>query len=138
MVDKRATTAGTCISLEGITPPTITTPTGHGDLQIENATGGTVLDQTMYAYISHGPDGYGAFPAQGSTVGGRINSGSTDTDEMTNAGVGAGFVYNTTNWTNVRVQKDATTTFDDIVWYRPDIKNTCCLGADLHPDRLPH
>ena len=83
----------------------------------------------MYAYISHGPDGYGAFPAQGSTVGGRINSGSTDTDEMTNAGVGAGFIYNTTNWTNVRVQKDATTTFDDIVWYRPDIKNTCCLGA---------
>jgi len=138
VVDKRATARGTCISLEGITP-TNSTPTGKGDVNIESATtGGTVLDQTMYAYISHGPDGYGAFPAQGSTVAGRIFTGSADADEMTDAGVDAACMNGQSNFGNCSVtsdftanlvQKTPTTTFDDLVWYRPDIKNTCCLGA---------
>ncbi|HEX4000988.1 MAG TPA: FG-GAP-like repeat-containing protein [Pirellulales bacterium] len=113
-------------------------------ITIENISGGTIIDQTMYAYISHGASGYGAWPAQGSTVANRINSGSTDVDMQVNAGVDAlgvssTFTYNTTNFTNVKIQKDRVnstlpaggtdTGFDDLLWYRPDTKNTCCLGA---------
>ncbi len=107
--------------------------------------GATIIDYTMYAYISHGASGYGAWPAQGaSTPAGRINSGSTDVDMQVNAGVdhpglGGTFAYNTTYFTNAIIQKDRVasnlpsggtdTGFDDFVWYRPDTKNTCCLGT---------
>lgn len=106
-------------------------------LMIKDSTNGNILDHTMYAYISHGPSGYGAFPPQGSSVAKRINSGSTDADMQTNAGVNSNFIYNTAQFTNVRVKKDRVlpnttpgdTGFDDLLWYRDDIKNTCCLGA---------
>jgi len=140
VVDKRATGASSCTSLEGISLTSLT-PKGMGGIQIENANnGGAIIDNVMYAYISHGPTGYGAFPAQGSTVANRINSGSTDGDMQVNAGVDAhfsgasAFTYSTTNFTNVKVKKDRVapvagdTGFDDLVWYRPDIKNICCLG----------
>ena len=101
----------------------------------------------MVAYISHGASGYGAYPAQGAAdPAHRINSGSTDADMQTNAGVDAhspsgdsAFTYNTSNFTNVFVQKakvaptTGDTGFDDLVWYRPDIKNTCCLGPICIP-----
>ena len=93
VVDTRATQNITCVDLE---TPNLQYPySGLGGIAIENTTGGTVLDNVMAAYISHGPDGHGAFPAQGSTVAGRINTGSTDTDELTNAGVNSSFTYNT-------------------------------------------
>ena len=98
-------------------------------ITIENTTGGTVIDTTMYAYISHGPDGHGAFPAQGSTVAKRINSGSTDADELTNAGVNSAFVYSTSNFTNVKIRKEPTATFGDIVYYSDQHKNDCCIGT---------
>src|SRR4029077_15897276 len=94
----------------------------------------------------HGASGYGATPAQGAaTPAGRINSGSTDGDMQNNAGVDAhfpgpsGFTYNTTNFTNPVVQKprvaptSTDTGFDDLTYYREDIKNTCCLGAICIP-----
>ena len=69
----------------GPTPSTsATTPA----ILIENTTGGTVLDQTMVAYISHGASGYGAFPGQGGSN--RINSGSTDADMQNNANTSYG------------------------------------------------
>lgn len=139
VVDTRATQRSTCIGLEGVSLTT-PTPTGTGGLKIENTNGGTVLDNVMYAYISHGPSGYGAFPAQGAaTPAKRINTGSTDTDEQVNAGVGSTFNYSTSNFTNVKVKKprvapaSGDTGFDDLVWYRPDIKNTCCLGPICIP-----
>jgi len=121
IVDTRATGGTTCQALYSIinSAPSVT-----GDIVIENTTGGTVLDNTMYAYVSHGPDGFGAYPEQGIST--RLNNGSTDADQMTNANVTTGFA---SAFTNVKVQKGRTSTFDDIVWYRPDIKNTCCLGA---------
>jgi|GEM_PF-1560577 len=124
VVDKRATKLSTCLTLQNYP-----TNNGTGGVAVESSTGGTVLDNTMVAYISHGPDGHGAFPAQGSTAAGRINTGSTDTDQLTNAGVDSSFTYNTNNFTNVKVKKDKTSTFDDLVYYRSDIKNTCCLGS---------
>ncbi len=142
VVDKRATLTSSCLSLENVSL-TSGLPTGTGGLKIESSTGGTVIDNTMYAYISHGASGYGAYPAQGApTPAGRICC-STDADMQTNAGVDAvgaasTFTYNTTNFTNVKVQKDRFASnipsggtdsgFDDLVWYRPDLKNTCCLG----------
>ena len=128
VVDKRATTRGACTTLMNIP-----TDNGTGAVTIENTTGGTVLDNTMYAYISHGVSGYGAFPEQGSTT--RINSGSTDTDMLTNSSTG----YGANNFTSKFVQKarvtptSGDTGFDELVWYRPDIKNTCCLGAVCIP-----
>jgi len=112
-------------------------------ITIENTNGSTVIDHTMYAYISHGASGYGAWPAQGSattlptaeSIALRINSGSTDPDMQVNAGVNADF---SGNFTNVKVKRDrvtsnlpsgGTTGFDDFVWYRQDMRNTCCLGA---------
>lgn len=66
----------------------------------------------VLAIISHGKNGHGAFLANGSSVANRVNSGSTDTQELTNANVDSNFnlsvgssVFSTT----------ATTTFDDIV-----------------------
>ena len=95
---------------------------------IESSTGGTVLDHSLYAYISHGPDGHGAFPAQGSTVANRINTGSTDADKLTNAGVNSSFAYSTATFTNIKVRKEPTTTFNDSVYYADSLKNTCCMG----------
>jgi len=131
-VDIRATSNTAC--------PTITT----GGINIKNTAGagGSVLAKTMYAYISFGKSGYGAYPASGSAAGpaNRINSGSTDGDMQTNAGVDAhfpgasAFTYSTTNWTNTLVQKAAVaptasdTGFDDMVWYRNDDKNICSIG----------
>jgi streptogramin lyase len=129
VVDKRATAGGSganaCSALMGYPAND-----GKGGIKIESSNGVIPeLDDVMYAYISHGPDGFGAFPMQGSTVAKRINSGSTDADQQVNAGVNSSFTYNTANWTNVKVKKSWTPTFDDMVWYRPDLKNTCCLGA---------
>ena len=140
VVDRRATSLSACRALEGISL-TNPLPTGKGGLQIEDSTGGTVLDNVMYAYISHGKSGYGAYPAQGAaTPAGRINSGSLDADMQLNAGVDVGdnpgastFTYNTTNFTNTKVRKDRSTTFDDLAYYRDDIKNTCCLGPICVP-----
>lgn len=151
VVDTRATKNSICSTLEGVSL-TSTTPTGHGGLQIEDGAH-SVFDTIMYAYISHGAAGYGAWPGQGSgaalssaqSVASRINSGSTDGDMQINAGVDAhtpgasAFTYNTTNFTNTKVMKERVyptstdTGFDDLVWYRPDLKNTCCLGTKCIP-----
>lgn len=131
VVDKRATQRSSCIALEGIASGR-PQPPGVGGLQIENTRNGTLLDQVMYAYITHGPQGFGAYPEQGAlTPAQRMNNGSTDQDEETNAEVGTdgSFTYSPANMTNTLVQKDRTPTFDDIVWYRSDLKNTCCIGA---------
>src|SRR5262245_6821674 len=115
IIDKQATLNSSCLTLS----PSIT---------IKDGTSGTTVDTTMYAFISHGKDGHGAFPAQGSTAAARLNTGSTDQDKNTNAGVSNDGSF-TANWTNVRVQKSSTSTFGDMVWYRPDLKGKCCIGS---------
>lgn len=123
LVDKRATTNESCYRLH----TTGTLP----DLYIRYKDNtDTVYDteRTLYAYISKGPDAHGAWPPQGSTVANRLNRGSTDTDTLNNAGVDASFVYNTTNFTNIKVKKDRTATFDDLVYYHKETKDTCCIG----------
>jgi hypothetical protein len=56
VVDIRATTIETCFALK----------TGSIQVRTKDPTGATVFtDNVMYTYLSHGPGGYGAWPAQG-------------------------------------------------------------------------
>ncbi len=131
VVDRRATSIGACYNLM----KSISLGTSTSAIQIETTTGGTVLDTPTAAYISHGPDGHGAFPAAGSLVTGRINSGSTNQDQNTNAGSSndGNMTYSTSYFTGVKVQKPKTTGFDDLVYYRQDLKSICCLGSSCAP-----
>ena len=119
VVDKRATLQTSCLDLMQ------SQSSVKGSIEIRDASGG-VLDYVMHALIVHGADGHGAFPAQGSSVANRINSGSTDPDTLDNASVDAAFAV---NFANVFVRKEKTATFDDIVYYTESVKNTCCVGA---------
>lgn len=129
VVDVRATSNSTCVALQNYP-----TNNGLGGIKLEDTNGGTVLANVMYAYISHGPSGYGAFPAQGSTVAGRINTRSSNTDMQVNAGVNSSFAYSAANFTRVKIQNSKVpplggdTGFDDTTWVRHDIQNICCLG----------
>jgi hypothetical protein len=153
VVDKRATTTASCDALEGIGAST--TPTGKGGLYIKDAANNTI-DQVMYAYIQHGPSGYGAWPPEGSaatltaaqSAARRVNSGSTDQFMQADAWVdvaatppGAStFTTTPTNYLykNSMILPSTTsghldTGFNDLVWYRDDLKNTCCLGKKCIP-----
>ncbi|MFO0807541.1 MAG: VCBS repeat-containing protein [Gemmataceae bacterium] len=121
VVDKRATSDTQCAA------------TTSGSITVKATSGGSTLANTMVLYISHGKDGFGAFPAAGSSVANRLNVGSSDTDQRENASVDINFVASfDVNF----VKKEATSSFDDIVWY-PTTANTagrimanrCCLGA---------
>jgi type II secretory pathway pseudopilin PulG len=82
---------------------------------IINENGNTV--NSIVAIVSHGNDGHGAYIPLAASSGSasRLNSGSTDADELTNAHIDSSFVT-TTNLTNF-VKKPVTATFDDIVVY---------------------
>ena len=121
VVDPRATLKTSCVPLQNYP-----SNNGVGGITIESSTGGTILTNAMAAYISHGQDGHGAFPEAGSSVANRINSGSTDTDELTNASVNSSF---TASFSNIKVMKAKTSTFDDIVYYADYQKNLCCVGG---------
>jgi hypothetical protein len=121
VVDRRSTDRAKCLNLMK------ESRTGVGAINILDASGGTAA-YAMAAYISHGADGHGAWPSQGSNLAGRINRGSTDADTLNNASVDAGFAV---HFDNVFVWKEFTPTFDDLVYYASDrLKNTCCIGAN--------
>src|SRR5271157_3742896 len=106
VVDRRATNTASCVAL-GAT----------GGLTIKDGSGATT-DTVMYSYMIHGASGFGAFPAQGSTATGRINTGVADADMLTNAGVSsasvtgstAGFAANSLSYSDTRVKKPKTAT----------------------------
>jgi hypothetical protein len=124
-VDRRATSKTSCYVLQS--------SRSTGGITIKTTGAGSTIDNTMVAYISHGKDAHGAFLAQGSTPANRSNRGITDADTLINAGVDSSFVYNTTNFTNVRIKKDPTATFDDVVYYQKNTMNSCCAGAGCAP-----
>jgi sugar lactone lactonase YvrE len=73
---------------------------------------------TIAALVSHGGDGHGAWvPLTGSSgTAVRLNAGSTDADQLTNAHLNSSFTP-VTPLTNF-VKKMPTTTFDDLVIYK--------------------
>jgi hypothetical protein len=122
VVDIRATVAAGANSCNALT---------SGGVQILKTKGGSVISNVMHAFISHGPDGEGAFPAQSATVAKRIWTGNTDADKLLNAGVDNTGTYNTTNFTNTLVRKEPTATFADTVYYAEYLKNNCNVGGVL-------
>lgn len=124
MVDNRATNIKSCRDMQVHGTP--------GDLAIVPTSSSTMAtDSVMWALMSYGKDGHGAFPMQGSSIVNRINVGATDTDTLNNAFVNSSFTYaaSTAGTFSTRlVRKDKTSTFDDIVWTSEPWKNTCCVG----------
>jgi hypothetical protein len=76
-----------------------------------------VTHNAVVALVSHGADGHGAWlPKIGTSGSGvRLNTGSIDTDQLTNAHVNSSFIASAilTNF----VKKQPTSTFDDVVIY---------------------
>lgn len=96
----------------GATYGTPTTPArfrgmSDGLITIEDSTGANRTNVAAFALISHGPNGFGAWPKFGGTQLGA----SSDLDEIENTHVGG-------TWNAIFVQKDFTETFDDIVRYK--------------------
>ncbi|MCE3233686.1 MAG: type secretion system protein [Rickettsiaceae bacterium] len=80
-----------------------------GAITVNDSTGVARTTTAVYALISHGKNGKGAYTYAGSAT--RLAT-STDAGEMSNAGNDAGA------FDAVFVQKDTDTAFDDIVTYR--------------------
>ena len=119
VVDQRATGMAACAAA-GFT---------SGGIVIKSTVGGKMQGQAMALYISHGKKGHGAFPANGSSVQGRVNSGSTDPDILANASVDAAFAP---SFTPIFIKKERDAYFDDVVWAPEYTPNTCCLGANCY------
>jgi hypothetical protein len=85
-----------------------------GGISIKNAGGGNRTTSGLYALISYGPDGHGAYPVTGGTT--RINAGSSDANQLTNCHCSSS--GSDTTYSANYVLKDQTATFDDIVRFR--------------------
>jgi type II secretory pathway pseudopilin PulG len=114
-----------------------TDPTTCRDKQISNEPGSitlmnanTVVDNTMWALVSHGKDGHGAIAMEGGgTFQDRINAGITDSDTQTNAFVAPDNDFSLApTVSRTLIRKEQTTGFDDLVWASSSTKNTCCIG----------
>ena len=92
----------------------------RGLIKVLDSSGGT-KEHVFYAIMSLGRDGHLAVPMEGSTLANRMNTGNTDADTLING------VVNPAQMRDKLVQKPATSTFDDIVYYSETRKRTCCL-----------
>lgn len=101
------------------------TPTGS--ITINDASALPVTSEAVYAIISHGRNGLGAWPYNGGTT--RL-AAPTDTDELNNAQGGGGSygAFDTTF-----VQKATTSTYDDIVTYKT--KSQLLVDANYLDDK---
>ena len=129
IVDKRATLANAASPTTSIESCYDLQLYGNkGDIEIVSTSADTVIkDYVMWALISYGKTGHGAFPAQGGTT--RIDADSTllDADALLNAFVDSSFVTDFTGRLAKR-EPDPAALYDTAVWYSEDTKNTCCMG----------
>lgn len=85
--------------------------TSSGSITINDSAGSPRTTEAIYVLISHGSNGHGAYGYYGSST--RLSfPSSVDTDEEDNSGSDSPFDA-------VFVQKTSTTTFDDVVRYKP-------------------
>lgn len=97
------------------------------------------IDNVMWALVSHGNDGHGAFASNGSAVNSRTNIGTSDVDTLVNAFNYDGSRATVTNYSagpsgtfgSKIIKKNPTTGFDDIVWYSKTGKSgtRCSMGV---------
>lgn len=104
-----SSTTGSQVCFKNTTIPQSTDTTA---ITINDSTGAARTDIAVYSLISYGKNGYGAWKSSGSST--RLTA-STDTDEKENAGNDR--TAATPGFNSIFVQKDTTTTFDDIVRY---------------------
>lgn len=83
-----------------------------GSITINDASGNPITTEAVYVLISHGRNGKGAWAGDNYWAAATELAAPTDSDELENAGDDEG-AFDTTF-----VQKDETSTFDDIVRYR--------------------
>ena len=115
-VDTNATVCQTTVSLPG---------------KITITDKGNTFSSTV-ALVSHGKDGHGAWlPLAGNSgsPAARLNAGSTDADQLTNAHVDSSFLP--TAVFNNFIKKDATATFDDTVLYSSNNWNIKTLPQSM-------
>lgn len=100
-----------------------------GRVRIVAQAGSLVAEQVMWALLSLGKDGHGAFPGRGGDFAQRVMTGNLNPDTLTNAFVDGSFNANFTG-TLVRRERggDHADRFDDTVWFLNSSKNTCCVG----------
>ncbi len=128
MVDIRATDKTTCRNMQA--------KKTSGAIQIMDSwanIGSYNTDNVMWALISYGKNGHGAFPTQGSSLANRFDSGATNKDERTNAFIDVTTTDFTTAYTPYLVRHEPNLTsgnnyFDDTIWTQESTKNTCCTG----------
>lgn len=110
-----------------------------GNLEVANdESTGYIRDRVMWALVSYGPDGHGAFPANGSTIAGRYDAKATNANTLHNALVDSSFTNQFNQAPNnyyigqtlIYPDESSVTTggFDDIVWTLEATKNTCSIG----------
>lgn len=121
MVDNRATEARACHDAE------IMNRSGNVRI-ISDSTDTQAMDRSMWALVSYGKDGHGAYTMQGSAF--RFNAFSVNNNTMMNAFVSD--VNMTTSFSSRLVKRTPIEEFDDAVWYQEDTKNTCCQGNRCH------
>jgi prepilin-type N-terminal cleavage/methylation domain-containing protein len=106
-----SSTTGSQLCFKNTTVPQSTDTTA---IQIQTATtgGAVIATNAVYALVSNGKNGFGAWQYAGTGVatGNQLPS-STDTDELNNAATSSATLN------NIFIQKDSTTTFDDMVRY---------------------
>lgn len=103
----------------------------NGAVQIQSSYSSdtsNTIDYSMWALVSYGKDGHGAYTLQGSSTRNNVYL-SSDSDTLNNAAVNSSFVN---SFTGKLVKKTPTSTFDDIVWYQDSTKNTCCVGKQCN------
>jgi len=122
LVDVRAAGAASCRDLQN------SDASGRVHIKQSASPSANVDDSVMWALISYGKDGHGAFPLQGSAVADRLNTGASDADTENNAFADEATMGDTSPFAGILVRKEPTSDFDDLVWTNEASKNTCCMG----------
>jgi prepilin-type N-terminal cleavage/methylation domain-containing protein len=86
-----------------------------GGIVVKNAAGGTETSEAVYALLSFGKNGHGAFGRNGGSS--LVTSGSTDTDELQNCKCDATPTIGEVAFNTTFVKKSATNSFDDTLRY---------------------
>jgi prepilin-type N-terminal cleavage/methylation domain-containing protein len=109
---------------------TITISDSTARITIEQTTGSSKNTRAIYALLSHGENGHGAFARNGGST--RVTSGSTNTDEQRNCDCNASATPSSPDYTplvqKIATQSSTSTTdvFDDIVRFgtRQDLRTS--------------